>query len=116
MEGVEVAVPQSKVANPLTALGQLALLAATVGAIYLLFRYAVVIPPAGYVAINVAAVIAVAVFAWRAYHERRSRKERRLTAAQTSFGIVAAASVVIALTLPLWILLYLLWLGSGIWR
>lgn len=106
--------------QPWGPLGQLVLLLIVIGVVFVIFRFAVVIPSWGWQLVTAATVIGALV-----YYQLAFRRGSRPTAAEAAVReapapgrrrAALAALVILGVTAPLWVVLYFLWLGGQVWR
>jgi hypothetical protein len=102
----------------MSGLTQLTLFFACIGGAYLIFRFGHLVPPGGAVAINVVVVLGTVALA--RHWQKTGRVPRPgpglVGNLPTPVKVVLAASLVLGLTLPIWVILYFVRLGGQLWR
>ena len=64
----------------------------------------------------VAVVAAFVVFVRWAQRQKPAPEEKPLGRAETTLRVESAAALLLGLTLPLWIVLWFVWMGGSVWR
>lgn len=104
--------------KPWGRLGQLVLLVLAIGLIYGILRFAVFIPEWGWPFVTGGTTLGVAVFVLLSFGKGRKPRAAPEAAspAQKTWRAVLVSILVLGLALPLWVLLYFVWLGGQLWK